>query len=365
MACAAADVSAVRRDGPSPTPSRSPSTHTSIRNDFSWFSGNHGMKFGTNYIHTDLGGYFYFGAFGYELTFFDDPSVITSNRVRYPQGFSTPGAVRLLNYFAGEATHDQVFHQLAFYAQDDWRISPSLTLNLGVRWDANIGLLPDQTNNRTMQLLQQLDDPRAQDIAGDPEKLARTTPGWKEFQPRLGFAYDVGGTGKTVLRGSAGLYHNSRLGGGSLGNLRNPPFISNPILYYGTMGSMLAPGARLADRPVNANGLEPDTKTPSTFSYSVGVGRDIGWGTVVDVGTMRTKRLDHWDVVVRRSNGYGGTRSAPTATQQRTAAVVHGIVGHWTTRPEAYALRLAAVRARVVLESFIEHRSDGLGLRFR
>jgi hypothetical protein len=104
-----------------------------------------------------------------------------------------------------------------------------------------------------------------------------------DIEPRLGFAYDVTGNGKTVLRASAGLYHNSRLGGGALGDLRNPPFITNPILYYGTMGSMFAPGARLADRPVNANGLEIDTKTPSTFSMSVGVGRDIGWGTVVDV----------------------------------------------------------------------------------
>jgi hypothetical protein len=104
-----------------------------------------------------------------------------------------------------------------------------------------------------------------------------------EVEPRLGFAYDVGGTGKTVLRASAGLYHNSKLGGGSLGNLRNPPFFQNPILYYGTMGTMLAPGARLADRPVNANALEVDAKTPSTFSASVGVGRDIGWGTVIDV----------------------------------------------------------------------------------
>jgi hypothetical protein len=104
-----------------------------------------------------------------------------------------------------------------------------------------------------------------------------------ELEPRLGFAYDVTGDGKTVLRASAGLYHNSRLGGGSLGNLRNPPFFTNPTLYYGTMGTMLQPGAQLADRPVNVNALEVDTKTPSSFSTSIGVARDIGWGTVVDV----------------------------------------------------------------------------------
>jgi hypothetical protein len=36
-----------------------------FRNDFTWFRDRHNLKFGTNYIHTELGGYFYFGAFGY------------------------------------------------------------------------------------------------------------------------------------------------------------------------------------------------------------------------------------------------------------------------------------------------------------
>ena len=188
------------------TPQATSERKFQFRNDLSWLAGNHGLKFGTNYIHTDLGGYFYFGAFGYELTFFDDPLVITTNAARYPQGFATPGAVRLLNYFAGEATHDQVFHQLAFYAQDDWRVSPKLTLNLGLRWDANIGLLPDQTNNRTIALLRQLDDPRAREIVGNDENLSRTTPSWTEFQPRLGFAYDVAGDSSLVVRGGYGLF---------------------------------------------------------------------------------------------------------------------------------------------------------------
>jgi hypothetical protein len=197
------------RTGPANnTPQETTERKFQFRNDFSWFRDRHNLKFGTNYIHTTLGGYFYFGAFGYELTFFDDPGVITTNAARYPQGFATPGAVRLLNYFAGEARHDQTFHQLAFYAQDDWRATRNLTLNLGLRWDANIGLLPDQTDNRTIRLLQQLDDPRAREIAGDASKLSRGTPGWKEFQPRLGFAYDVAGDASLVVRGGYGLFYD-------------------------------------------------------------------------------------------------------------------------------------------------------------
>ena len=179
-----------------------------FRDDVSWQRGAHGFKAGTNYIYTDLGGYFYFGSSGYTVAWFDDPLTIQSNTATYPQAFSTPGAVRNIQYAAGQASHVQTFHQLAFYAQDDWRVSDRLTLNLGLRWDANIGNLPDQTENRTMVILQQLNDPRAQAIAGNAEKLARTTPSYKEFQPRLGFAWDLGGRAVTVIRGGYGIFYD-------------------------------------------------------------------------------------------------------------------------------------------------------------
>jgi hypothetical protein len=195
------------RTGPAPnTPQATTSRKFQFRDDFTVQAGSHALKAGANYIHTKLGGFFFFGAFGYQLTWFDDPLTITTNTARYPQGFATPGAIRLLDFFAGEANHDQTFHQLAFYAQDDWRVNQKLTLNLGIRWDANINLLTDQVQNRTMQLLSQLDDPRAQAITADQDRLSRKTPSWKEFQPRLGFAYDPMGNGTSVVRGGYGIF---------------------------------------------------------------------------------------------------------------------------------------------------------------
>jgi len=195
------------RTGPAPnTPQQTLERKFQFRNDISWIKDNHTMKFGANYIYTKLGGYFFFGAFGYELTWFDDPVTIDTNTAVYPQGFSTPGALRLLNYYDGEASHAQNYHQMAFYGQDDWRITRALTLNLGIRWDANAGMLNDQTNNRTIEILQQLDDPLARAITGDESKLSRSTPSWAEFQPRLGFAYDVNEDGAIVVRGGYGIF---------------------------------------------------------------------------------------------------------------------------------------------------------------
>lgn len=191
------------------TPQSTKERKLQFRNDTSVVSGNHTMKFGVNYIHTILDGYFYFGTRGYSLTFGASPTAIASNQGGlYPQGFATPGILTALTYSDGASSHLQTIDQLAFYGQDDWKITPNFTLNLGLRWDANIGNLPAQTNNRTILLLDQLNHPLANAITGDPEKLARTTPSWTEFQPRIGFAWDPIGDAKTVIRGGYGIFYD-------------------------------------------------------------------------------------------------------------------------------------------------------------
>jgi hypothetical protein len=185
------------------TPQATEERKYQFRDDFTINKGAHTMKFGVNYIHTILGGYFYFGTRGYSLTFGNTPSAIVAGG-----GFNRPGLLTALTYSDGAASHDQVIDQLAFYAQDDWKITRKLTLNLGLRWDANIGNLPAQDQNRTILLLSQLNHPRAQAITGDAEALRRTTPSWKEYQPRIGFAYDPWGDAKTVIRGGYGIFYD-------------------------------------------------------------------------------------------------------------------------------------------------------------
>ncbi len=299
------------------TPQQTLSRKYQFRNDLTWQTSRHGMKFGVNYIKTDLGGYFYFGASGYTVAWFDDPVTISTNRTRYPQGFQTPGAVRNIQFAAGEASHVQTIHQLAFYAQDDWRVNDKLTLNLGLRWDANIGNLPDQTTNRTIEILRQLDDPLARRLTSDNDALARSTPGYKQFQPRLGFAYDLKGDGKSVVRGGYGIFYdqifqnltlfslsqsgpeifstllnltNSSVGVGQLANYR-----------FGVDPLPAPPPPNYAVLPTGAFGRinDPEAMEPYVHKFSIGFQKALGerWSVSSDYVHTEGRQEPRYQVI--------------------------------------------------------------------
>ena len=282
-----------------------------LRNDFTWLAGNHGLKMGVNYINTRFGGFFFFGAQGYQFTWFDDPLTIRNNtNGLYPQGFATRGAVRQITFSDGEATHDQQLDQIAFYLQDDWKVTPRLTLNLGLRWDANVGNLIDQRNNRTIEILRRLNHPRARAITADEEKLGRTTPSWTEFQPRVGFAWDPTGSGRTVIRGGYGIFYdqlfqnltlfslsqvgrelfqtivsrsNTQVGVGQLADFRfgidpNPP---------------LPPGFSISELAIGGFGRinDPDASEPYVQKFSVGFETSLGSSTTLSSDYVHTLGL--------------------------------------------------------------------------
>ena len=94
------------------------------------------------------------------------------------------------------------------------------------------------------------------------------------------------GDGKTALHASVGLYHNPHVNANGMDAMaRNPPAQNTPSIFYGTMDTLLAAGAQgaFSNRPSDVFGIERDAKTPKSYNYSVGVQRELGWGTVIDV----------------------------------------------------------------------------------
>jgi len=88
------------------------------------------------------------------------------------------------------------------FVADSWQISSELTLELGVRYDSSKGWVDD------FPRLDNDANPTGEIIPGVDK-----VDGWDYFDPRLGFAWNIGGDGRNVLRGSVGRFHAGLIGG--------------------------------------------------------------------------------------------------------------------------------------------------------
>jgi len=145
-----------------------------------------------------LGGLFEFDPVP-TLTFLANPAQILGDTSTYPNGFATAGLIGNMIGASGDPDFFLASKMFGVYFQDDWKIRSGLTLNLGVRWDKDIGLYASSQipNNRTYQELKAVGSPYASSIPQDDNR---------GISPRIGFAWDVTGTGKHILRGGYGLY---------------------------------------------------------------------------------------------------------------------------------------------------------------
>ncbi|HZQ53862.1 MAG TPA: TonB-dependent receptor [Bryobacteraceae bacterium] len=174
-----------------------------FKDDISKTIGKHTLNAGIDYIWNPVeGGFFEFSS-TLEIDFGEDPSTILGDKGTYPQGFSTPGLVTGMGIANGDPYFKVATKQFGAYFQDDWKVTPHLLLNLGLRWDKDFNMigLSDVTKSRTYQELVALNSPISNPYVS---KLPHDAN--KDFSPRVGFAYDPTGEGKHVIRGGFGLY---------------------------------------------------------------------------------------------------------------------------------------------------------------
>ena len=226
----------------------------------------------------------------------------------------------------------------AAYFQDNWKMSPKLTLNLGLRWDgvphtyeandrmsnfypflynaANAAIVnADGTINPASPGLGSSPNPILAGIPfylngigiagqnGIPKGLVKNH--WLSFGPRIGFAYDPTGEGKTVIRGGFGIMYE-RIQGNDMYNAGpNEPFSSSVTLNNVSLSnphtSLLTGGTVTA--PITAGSITglaySDYDNPSSFQYSIGVQRQLFKNSILNVayvGNQNRHQNDYRDI---------------------------------------------------------------------
>lgn len=227
----------------------------------------------------------------------------------YPNSYNEVSTLRMGNYR---------YEQVEAFVQDDWKVRPNLTLNLGVRWFLMPHLydkynqlstwLPTLYNRAAAPQL----DPKGNIIPGTgnaldgivqagtngvPRTLTNTYFG--TVAPRLGFSWDPWSTGKTVIRGGFGEGFERVEGNDTYNVINNPPFVqsssyTNPPFDNPAGGSVPPPS------PYNIEVFNLNYKLPTTYQYSLGIQHQLAGQTILTVSYVGS-HSSHLDRVINQN----------------------------------------------------------------
>lgn len=233
------------------------------------------------------------------------------------------GVYRLYSESDKRPVGNMRFWNIEWYAQDTWKVTRKLTLDYGMRFSivepqyerdghassfdpdfynfANaavlvrpirdsagqrVGFNPVTTQIVAAPLIGSIagGDPLNGVVAANENKnypRAMYENRGTHYGPRFGFAYDPFGNGKTAIRGGFGMSYNRDDSSVVLPFTENPPFVFTPTSFNGYATDLLTAGA--ARFPGNINAIARSGEVPTVMSFSLGVQRDLGFGTLLDV----------------------------------------------------------------------------------
>jgi hypothetical protein len=169
----------------------SPNPYWDVQDSLSYLAGKHTLKVGGEFTHIEADS---------NIPDYGRGRINFTDLTHFFEGSPSGG-----QFFVGNATRRMLWTNTAAFAQDDWRLSPKFTLNLGLRYEYKSPIKDSQNlwanfdPNSPTGLVQQ----------GSPGHSTMWNPDRGDFSPRVGFAYDLNGKGTTVVRGGFSIIYES------------------------------------------------------------------------------------------------------------------------------------------------------------
>jgi hypothetical protein len=236
------------------------------------------------------------------------------------------------------------------YLQDNWTVSKSLTLNLGIRYEY---ISPyTETHNKMANFIETPGDPNfgSYILAGDPRyprSLVRADK--RDFSPRIGFAYRVPSVSNLVVRGAYGIFYAQDPGIGVNSDLTaNPPFFSYGGLdivsdqLNPSTGFLVVPGATIPRLPpINPSTfrLEPSStttlqswadhmSTPYVQEWNLTIEKQLPWNMVWATSYVGSLGIHRWTLLQGNQPLTNGPGSPTSAARRPLAKYTIASINH-------------------------------------
>lgn len=309
-----------------------PQNFVQLYEDLSWTHGKHEIRFGGSFdyqrdnrtfgAYETAGDYLSSGSIGPAISNFLAGGLYRIQVAINPQG-KFPGDTATLPIGPPNFSRSNRYDEGAVYVQDSWKVIPRFTLNIGLRWE-HFGVQHNKNPNLDSNFYDpanQIDTPlgvRQGQIYLSPNSPiggGLWKPDYHDFAPRVGFAWDVTGDGRTSLRGGYGIGYERNFGNVTFNVIQNPPnyetvqinaktFGYIPISpnnfgpLSGSSGTFPLPAASIRN-------VDPNIRTAYAHFWSVSLEHQLTKNLLIGADYTGSRGVHLYDIEVLNRFGYG------------------------------------------------------------